>query len=521
MKKTDGILAFIMLLPFLLTISCKEVKKPTKPNIVLVMCDQMRFDRIGVMSGGIVKTPNIDALSREGLLFKNAYCPSPVCTPSRASVKTGIFPPGNGMVNNWVPFKEKVAGTTDINQYLLTERLRSQGYYTGMAGKLHFVPAMNEFGFDYKALNDAPYSVYANDDKHSDYIKWLSETHFKDSDTDIVGIFDRDENYYPENIYDFIMGSGWRTEEQHDIPWTVDQSMDFIENRDQEKPFFLFTSFFGPHQPYLAPSPWDNMYDPDDIELGPRFYAELEDSPIFQMSGLGGQLTKQLRAEWDEQKYKEVIAAYYGQISMIDHYLGKLFDQLKEKGLWENTWIVFLADHGDFNGAYGTFFKGLMLDASVKIPLIIKPAVGQGLTGAREELVNSIDTYGTILDLAGDTAWRNLPQIESRSLLPLIKEEHTSNWENEVYSIIGAAPKSNLCMLRSGSLKIIRKAMGEEEAIYELYDFDKDPFETQNVYGRAEYLEAGEKLKVQLDAWQEIQAARYPKELDNSYKRND
>jgi len=519
MKHIVEKLSFVLLVPLLLAHSCKEPEEPAKPNIIMVMCDQMRFDRFGAMGDPNVMTPNIDALAGEGLLFKNTYCPSPVCTPSRASVKTGVFPPGNGMVTNWVPFKEKIAGTTDINHYLLTERLRSQGYYTGMAGKLHFVPAEDDFGFDFKALNDAPYSVYANDDQHSDYIKWLRETHFKDSDTDIVGIFDRDELYYPDSIYEFIMGSGWRTEEEHDIPWTVEQSMKFIENRDAEKPFFLFTSFFGPHQPYLAPAPWDTMYNPDDIVLGPRFYADLENSPIFQMSGLGGKLTKELRAEWDEQKYKKTIAAYLGQISMIDHYLGKLFEQLKEQGLWDNTWIVFLADHGDFNGAYGTFFKGLMYDASVKIPLIIKPVAGQGMKGVREELVNSIDVYGTILDLAGDTAWRNLPQVESRSLLPLIKEDNNSRWENEVYSIIGADPESNLCMFRSGSLKIMRKAVNGSESVYELYDLDKDPFETHNLYGNIDYLESGEKLKAQLDAWQEIQAERYPEELDNSFKK--
>jgi arylsulfatase A-like enzyme len=520
MKQTGGKLAVIFLVPLLLALSCKERKEPAKPNIVMVMCDQMRFDRFGAMGDVNVLTPNIDALSREGLLFKNAYCPSPVCAPSRASIKTGLFPPGNGVVSNWIPFKEKVAGTTDINQYLLTERLRSQGYYTGMAGKLHFVPADDAFGFDFKALSDAPYSVYANDDKHSDYVKWLRETYFKDSDTDIVGIFDRDELYYPDSIYEFIMGSGWRTEEQHDIPWTVEQSMNFIENRDQGKPFFLFTSFFGPHQPYLVPAPWDTLYNPDDIVLGPRFYASLEDSPIFQMSALGGKLSKQLRAEWDERKYKEVLAAYFGQISMIDHYLGKMFDQLKEKGLWENTWVVFLADHGDFNSAYGTFFKGEMYDVSVKIPLIVKPSVGEGQKGVREELVSSIDLYGTILDIAGDKTWRNLPEMESRSLLPLIKQESTSGWKNEVYSIIGADPENNLCMLRSGSLKIIRKNVKGSEPVYELYDFDKDPFETRNVYGNAAYLDAGGKLRSQLDSWQDKQAERYPEELDHSYKRS-
>ncbi|MEN8229252.1 MAG: sulfatase-like hydrolase/transferase [Bacteroidota bacterium] len=519
MKQLDVKLAFIVLVSLLLTHSCKEYKEPTKPNIIMVMCDQMRFDRLGVMGDLTIKTPNIDALSHEGLLFKNAYCPSPVCTPSRASVKTGIFPPGNGMVTNWVPFKEKVAGTTDINRYLLTERLRAQGYYTGLSGKLHFVPADDPFGFDYKALNDAPYSVYANDDKHSDYIKWLRETHFKESSTDIVGIFDSDEDCFSEDIYRFIMGSGWRREEQHDIPWTVEQSMDFIENRDKEKPFFLFTSFFGPHQPYLAPAPWDTLYNPDDILPGPRFHATMENSPIFQMSALGGELSKQLRAAWDEQKYKEAIAAYYGQISMIDHYLGKLFDQLKEKGQWDNTWIIFLADHGDFNGAYGTFFKGAMYDVSVKVPLIIKPAAGQGLKGVREELVNSMDLYGTILDIAGDKEWRNLPEMESKTLLPLIKKNSPFKWDNKVYSIIGEDPENNLCMLRSGSLKIIRKAIKGSEPLYELYDFEKDPFETQNVYGKPDYLDVGEKLRAQLDSWWEKQAERYPEELDHSFKK--
>jgi arylsulfatase A-like enzyme len=500
-----------------MTLSCGDRAEPPKANIIMVMCDQMRFDRFGASGDRIVQTPNIDALSHEGVLFKNAYCPSPVCSPSRASVKTGLFPPGNGVVSNWVPFKKKVAGTTEIDHYMLTERLRVKGYQTGMAGKLHFVPVSNEFGFDFKALNDAPYSTYANDDKHSDYIKWLRETYFREGDMDIVKIFDRDEGYYPDSIFKFIMGSGWRKEEQHDIPWTVQQSLDFIENRDPEKPFFLFTSFFGPHQPYLAPAPWDTMYNPDEIVLGPRFRETMENSPVFQMSG--GKLSKKLQADWGERKYKETLAAYYGQISMIDHYLGTLFERLKEKGLWEDTWIIFLADHGDYNSAYGTFFKGGMYDVSVKIPLLIKPAGGTGSKGVRNELVNSIDLYGTILDIAGDKDWRKLPEMESRSLLPLMHNEHYSAWDNQVYSVIGEDPGTNLSMLRSGSLKIVRKGMENSEPIYELYDFENDPLETQNVYGSSEYLDASIKLKIQLDSWWEKQAERYPSRLDYSFKK--
>ena len=520
--KYQNVRLTLLSVSFILAFSCKETEKQViKPNIVMIMVDQMRFDRFGAMGDTIIKTPNLDALANEGLLFKNAYCPSPVCAPARASVKTGLFPPGHGMVTNWVPFKKVVADTMGIDRYLLTERLKSQGYSTGMVGKLHFVPAEAKFGFDFKALNDAPYSIYANDAQHSDYIKWLRENHFKESEKDFVGIFDRDESYYPDSIYKFIMGSGWRTEEQHDIPWTIKESVNFIENSDHEKPFFLFTSIFGPHQPYLAPPPWDRLYKPEDMVLGPRFYANMEDSPIFQMSALGGKLSKNLRAEWSEHTYKEVLAAYYGQITMIDHYLGQLFDLLKEKGMWENTWIIFLGDHGDFNTAYGTFFKGEMYDVSSKIPLIIKPAAQGGMgMGIRQQLVNSIDLYGTILDIAGDKEWKNLPQIESKSLLPLIEvETPTTEWENKVYSIIGGKPGENLCMLRSGSLKLIRKAVKDSEAIYELYDFDQDPLETQNVYGHSDYGVVRQQLKAELDSWWQKQAERYPNELDQSFKK--
>jgi len=515
--KTGSILIFLFSASFLSIIGCQKPKKLSNPNILMVMCDQFRYDRLGVMGDPVIRTPNLDALAREGIFFTNAYCPSPVCSPSRAALKTGLFPPANGVVTNWIPFRETIGGETDIKNYLLPERLKARGYFTGMAGKLHFVPPEDGYGFDFKALHDAPYSIYADDDRHSDYIQWLTNTHFKESEKNVVGVFDLDESYYPDSIYKFIMGSGWRTEEQHDIPWTVSESIRFLELQTGEKPFFLFTSLFGPHQPYVPPTPWDTLYNPDDIKLGPRFDATLDKSPIFQMNQ--GKLAGRLRTDWDLNRYREVIAAYYGQISMIDHYLGRLFDILKEKGLWDNTWILFLADHGDFNGAYGTFFKGEMYDVSVKIPLIIKPAMGQWMQGITEVPVNSIDVYGTILDIAGDTGWRELPLMESNSLLPLLHKGNLQNRTRKVYSIIGIEPSVNLCMLREGSLKIIRKAAKDRAAMYELYDLDPDPYETQNVYGHPAYREREQKLRDDIDSWWLKQSERYPEKLDHSFKK--
>ena len=245
-------LIFVMIIGITLS-SCINEQPEKKPNIILVMCDQLRFDRLGVMGDPVIQTPNIDNLAKEGYLFSNTYCPSPVCSPSRASVKTGLFPPGNGVVDNWVPFKDIVAENHTIDDYLLTKRLKKQGYTTAMVGKLHFVPHDESFGFDHKVLHDAPYSVYAHDDEHSMYNQWLRDTHFQDENFDFVEIFDKDEGL--DDIYNFVMGSGWRTEEQHDIPWTINESLDFLKDHDASQPFFLFTSIFGPHQPYLAPPP--------------------------------------------------------------------------------------------------------------------------------------------------------------------------------------------------------------------------------------------------------------------------
>ncbi len=160
-----------------------------------------------------------------------------------------------------------------------------------------------------------------------------------------------------------------------------------------------------------------------------------------------------------------------------------------------------------------------MYDVSVKVPLIIKPAAGVGLKGIRNELVSTMDLYGTILDIAGDKGWESLPEIESKSLLPLITEVNPDQWNNKVYSIIGADPDKNLCMLRSGALKMIRKSVKYDTPVYELYDLAKDPLETQNVYGQAEYSNVGKKLRSDLDQWWEKEAKRYPMELDYSFRK--
>jgi arylsulfatase A-like enzyme len=240
----------------------------------------------------------------------------------------------------------------------------------------------------------------------------------------------------------------------------------------------------------------------------------MADSPIFQVQCAAR--SAQFRRDWSEQTYKELIAAYYGQVAMIDHSVGQILDALHQEGLWDNTLVVFCSDHGDHNGAYGLFFKGQMYDSCCKVPLLIKPPRSAGGGTVRQEIVNTLDLYGTLLDAAGDTSWQQ-PHIEARSLTPLL-EPGDADWDNKTYSIIGRDPSRSLTMLRRDDLKLMRLGRGEEEPLYELYDMNDEIVEAHNVFDDPSYCDIKGVLRAELDAWSRQQAAKYPDEITSYTK---
>ncbi|MBN1400420.1 MAG: sulfatase-like hydrolase/transferase, partial [Anaerolineae bacterium] len=263
------------------------------------------------------------------------------------------------------------------------------------------------------------------------------------------------------------------------------------------------------------PEPWRSLYDPDEITLPPQFGADMRENPVFAAT-CGGRASH-FRELFDPRTYRRMLAAYYGQISMIDHYLGQFFQRLRDDGLWDNTLLIFVSDHGDHNGAYGLFFKGQMYDSCCKVPLLIKAP--DGSAGRRlDEVVNTLDLYGTILDYAGDAGWQ-APGIEARSLVSLLRDEPCA-WPNQTCSIIGADPARNLTMLRRDHLKLIRLARGDEMPLYELYDLRHEPLEIRDVFADAAYRAERDALQRDLDAWWREQAARYPRN-PVSYQRRD
>jgi len=440
-------------------------------NILLIMTDQHLARALGCMGHDVVKTPNIDRLAARGMLFERAYCASPVCGPSRAAVFSGLYPSATGATANPGVFHH---GT---ESYELPRLLRDGGYYTALVGKLHLGPIEDDHGFVEKHLHDAGYSTYhENEPPNSEYVQWLADQKFNGDINEVIKHFNADEEAYGPDNYRFIMGSNWRTEEEHSNTWITEQTVDFLKraaNRDDSAfriphsalaaPFFLFTSYFGPHQPMLAPEPWGSMYDPNEIELPPEFYTATEDKPIAREKLAASPL---MQDQLSEQQYREALAAYYGQISMIDHGIGQILDALETQGLADNTIVVLTADHGDHAGQFGLFFKSTMYENAARVPLIVADPTQTDTAGKPcRQVVNNMDLYATLLESAGLPS----PATHSRSLTGLLNDPDDGDWSNATVSELG--PWS---MLAEDHFKLVRFQPEGGPALYELYDLDED-----------------------------------------------
>jgi len=452
------------------------------PNVLWVMTDQHTFDALGCADHPVVETPNIDRLAERGIHFTDAYCPSPVCGPSRASIFSGRYPRAHGVDSNAVPFDDGVD--------LLPELLSAAGYHTARVGKLHFEPVAAPHGFDYEREHDNMNDYYnTNAPWVSDYVEWLADRRF---DGDRQAVIDRareDERQYP--VYDayrqFYLGSNWRTEEEHSNTWVTDRSVEYIRNR--EEPFFLFSSYFGPHQPMAAPGRWRDMYDPDEVPLPEEYYVGVDDKPIATRGG---------PKNWEEADYQEILAAYYGQISMIDHGIGRILDALDGEGLREDTVVAFTADHGEHAGQFGKFSKGTMYANSVRVPMVV--ADPDGATGATcAHVVNNFDLFATLLDRCG--VEHDTSTVPSRSLTPLL-EDPGAEWLDRTYAELG-----NGRMVVDGDYKLYRVVDGEwhrsgdQTYTHELYDRTERPRDGTNVWDKGDQQQRQTELLDLLDGF--------------------
>ena len=345
----------------------------TRPNILLLFTDQQRADTIGALGNPVIQTPALDSLVREGTSFVSAYTPSPVCIAARCSLILSQWPHQTGCTAN-VPMPQERTS--------LMELLADAGYQTHGTGKMHFSPDSRKlWGYESRDYSE---EGMANDD----FTAFLRSNGY-DHIVDPQGV--RSEYYY-------IPQPSQLPARLHNTTWVADRSLDFLQRRGTDRPFFLWSSFIKPHPPFEAPVPWNRLYKPTQMPLP------------FLPDGHQGLLTywnrRQNRYKWrdrgmDLQLLRTMRAAYYACISLVDHNIGRILSYLRETNQLDNTLILFASDHGELLGDYGSYGKRTMLDPAARVPLLVRyPARFEAERRCRTA-VSLVDVLPTCLSAAG------------------------------------------------------------------------------------------------------------------------
>ena len=344
-----------------------------KPNILLITTDQQRLDTIHAYGNRSIYTPHMSWLADEGTSFMRCYSDSPICMAARATIMTGKHGYTHGLTGNnssVLPMAENVT---------LPGALTRGGYQTRAQGKMHFHPIRANYGFESMEL---PLDYYRHMAEHPEY--GVPKGHG-------VG----------ENEIEPVISTV--DEARSATYWTVKRSIDFLETRDETRPFFLWTSFAKPHPPFDCCQNYWALYQ--GREMPPPVMGDWAMDAGNPRHGLMSHtyvLNNGYRMS-DAQK-ADVKRAYYACVTQIDYSMGLLFARMREMGLLEDTWIIFTTDHGDMMGDHGMFAKSVFLEGSAHIPMIVRPP-RKGWTragGARcERLVTLADVMPTILAAAG------------------------------------------------------------------------------------------------------------------------
>jgi arylsulfatase A-like enzyme len=391
-----------------------------RPNILLITSDQHHWSALGFLNPEL-KTPNLDRLAARGTVFTRAYCPNPTCTPTRASMITGTYPSQHGAwsLGTKLPESELTVG----------ELLSAAGYRTALVGKAHFQPLLGTDEFpsleSYPIMQDldfwrtfnGPFYGFEHVElarNHADeahvgqhYALWMEEN----------GLDNWREHFQPATGTTKAQRWKWSLPmEYHYNTWIAERSNALLESYAQSnESFFLWSSFFDPHPPYLVPEPWDTLYDPDRITVPtgeegehahnpPHFQLTQEPEPDFgAYAEPDGHICHGFHSHLRKPKdLAKDVAVYYGMISCLDEYIGRILNRLETLGLAENTLVVFTTDHGHFFGQHGLIAKGpFHYEDMIRIPFIARWPGVIPENQRNDALQSLVDLPPTFLNYAG------------------------------------------------------------------------------------------------------------------------
>lgn len=449
----------------------------TQPNIVLLVTDQHRWDTVGCYGlNDIVRTPHIDALAARGVRFDNAFTPTAICSPARASLFTGLYPHKHGVTGNGLCINEGVRG---INQYLA-----DAGYRSGYAGKWHVDEERGPSDVGFVGEDFMGYAFPGSEllpglqfglapSRGNPYQAYLEKEGF-----DLPTVSQRYVGTNP-GCQDQEMFALHEGPVESCIEYYVGQeTIRLIDELNGADPFFIWGNFWGPHTPCLVPEPYFSMYNPDDIPEHPSYCETFENKPyrqqlIERMWGLG---------DYGWRGFQEIAARYYGHCTLIDDQVGRIVSHLEQRGILENTVIIFTADHGDCLGAHKLIEKGeFMYDEIYRIPMVVAHPDCENPGSANDNFVYLQDLTTSCIDMAGAPVPTNL---DSTSFLSAMLGDHSANDRESIYAVFHRHfTNAEQRMVRTKTHQFTFNSGDQGE----LYDLIADPYQLNNVYGQSAY----------------------------------
>ncbi len=433
--------------------------KSKPPNILWICTDQQRFDTISALNNTQLNTPNIDRLVATGVAFERAYCQSPICTPSRASFLTGMYPSSVHACGNGNEVWAEAAP-------LVTALLADAGYDCALAGKLHLAGA-------YGRIEPRP--------KHDGYrlFHWSHDPEDQwdagHAYADWLGSLGHDLGEMRENPHDI-------PPELHQTTWCADRAIDFMEADHGGKPWLMSVNIFDPHEPFDPPQQYLDRFDVDSLS-GPKFRESDLDAQA-KLSQIDFQHPPRQPEEFNA---KWIQAAYYAMIELIDDNVGRMLESLERTGQRDNTIVIFMSDHGEALGDHGLLLKGCRFyEGLTRVPLIISWP-GAFLEGARRDaLVELLDIAPTLLELAGLPIPKRMQGKSLRKLLvdSVAEDHHRDAVRCEYYSAINP----NMVDTYNGSFATMIRDERYKLVVYhgrglgELFDLEADPDEFDNLW---------------------------------------
>lgn len=506
-----------------------KVRDGERPDILLITSDQQVWNAIHANNGAI-STPNIDRLVRAGTLYTRAYTCNPVSTPTRATMITGMYPSQHGAYALGTKLDEEIPTIGDY--------LGKIGYDSYLVGKAHFMPLAGTPEYPslegYPILQDldfwrryhGPFYGFGHADlarNHGDeghvgqhYALWMMEKLKKEGrdpyewqewfavPQDGYAVYnpEMDETVSKNMSRNPKRQHGaWNCpEEYHLDAWIAETSIKRIEEAEKSsRPFFVWASFFDPHPPYLVPEPWDKMYDPETMELPYVPENDMDDMPYhYRMtqtddSRWGKEFVEdgfpvhgfQSHSKVSDGQARKNMALYYGMISMMDKYIGKILDYLEEKGMLESTLIIFTTDHGNHIGSHGLHFKGgFMFEEDVRIPFIVSWK-GHFPEGRKcDALFSLVDLAPTLLSIAG---MEDLPlSMSGKDASGLFSGQTESIRDHVLIENHFQRTKFYQKSMVTERYKIVWYMNSDEG---ELFDLLNDPGEYNNLWSNPDYQE--------------------------------